>query len=124
MNSTSLFKVAAAFEILTGLGLLVLPAMVVALLLGDGLGPIGIAVTRILGIALCCFGLSAWEADRLASRAALCAYNIVVAITLTAVGMESGNPGILLWPTAILHIVIGAIMLYVIVRSSQSPPNR
>ncbi len=124
MKSASLFKVTAAFEILTGLALLVLPATGVALLLGDGLGPTGIAVTRVLGIALCSLGLSAWESARLASRAALCAYNLGVAILLTAIGMESGNTGTLLWPAAILHIVIGAIMLYFIARSSPSSSNQ
>ncbi len=43
-------------EVLTGLALLVAPTLVVGLLLGDGVGPIGVAVARVLGIGLLSIG--------------------------------------------------------------------
>ena len=48
---------------------------------------------------------------RLAPRVGLCIYNVGAAIVFIIVGASGGMNGILLWPAAILHAVIGAIML-------------
>ncbi len=57
---------------------------------------------------------SAGQAMRLAPRVGLCIYNVGVAIVFVIVGASGGMNGILLWPAAILHAVIGAMMLWVI----------
>lgn len=101
-----------------GLASLAAPQFVIGLLLGDGLGPTGVAVTRVLGIGLLSVGVAGWESQgqdiRLASRAGLCTYNVGAAIVLVILGTTSGIGGILLWPAAVLHALIGAVMVWVI----------
>jgi len=64
--------------------MLVAPAFLIGLLLGDGLGPTGVAVTRVLSIALLSVGIAGWESQgqdmRLAPRAGLCMYNVGAAM--------------------------------------------
>ncbi|MHC4227618.1 MAG: hypothetical protein ACYSW0_09345 [Planctomycetota bacterium] len=123
MNARLLFNLSAIVEILTGLALLVAPLFVIGLLLGDGLGPVGIAVARVLGIGLLSVGIAGWESPgqniRLAPRAGLCIYNVGAALVFVILGAYGGMNGVLLWPAAILHALIGAMMLWVILASSQ-----
>jgi len=118
MNSRLLFKASAVVEILAGLAFLVAPNLVVGLLLGDGLGATGVAVARVLGIALLSVGVASWEspghAIRIAPRAGLCIYNVGAAIVFVILGAYGGMNGILLWPVAVLHALIGAMMLWAI----------
>ncbi len=118
MNSRLLFKASAIIEILAGLAFLAAPSLVVGLLLGEEIGAIGVAVARVLGIGLLSLGVAGWEspgrAINLAPRAGLCIYNVGAAIVFVIVGVSGGMNGILLWPAAILHAVIGAMMLWVI----------
>ncbi len=123
MNTRLLFRVSAIIEVLTGIALLVAPLLVIGLLLGDGLGPIGIAVARVLGIGLLSVGVAAWETPeqdiRLPPRAGLCVYNVGAATVLVILGVAGGMTGLLLWPTAALHALIGAMMLWVILTRSK-----
>ncbi len=118
MNTRLLFNISAVIEVLTGIALLFAPAFVIELLLGDGLGPVGIAVARVLGIGLLSVGVAGRESpgqdSRLAPRAGLCIYNVGAAIVFVILGTTGGMNGILLWPAAVLHAVIGAMMLWVI----------
>ncbi len=118
MNTRLLFKASAIVEILTGLAFLFAPALVVGLLLGEGLNPIGTAVARVLGIGLLSVGVAAWETrgqdSHLAPRAGLCIYNVGVAALLVILGTTGGMNGPLLWPVAGLHGLIGAAMLWII----------
>jgi len=115
MNSRFLVNFAAAIEALTGLAMLVVPALVIGMLLGDGLGQTGVVVTRVLGIALLSVGVAGWESHgqcmRLAPRAGLCVYNVGVAIVFLTIGIADEMHGMLLWPAALLHAAIGAAML-------------
>ena len=124
MNTRLLFRASAIVEVLTGVALLAAPLFVIGLLLGDGLGPIGIAVTRVLGIGLLSVGVAGWESPgqniRLAPRAGLCIYNIGAAIVFVILGTTGGMNGILLWPAAVLHALIGAMMLWVILAPSRN----
>ena len=54
------------------------------------------------------------EKMRPAPRVGLCIYNVGAAIVFVIVGASGGMNGILLWPAAILHAVMGAMMLWVI----------
>ena len=123
MTTRLLFKASAIAELLTGLALLVAPLYVIGLLLGEGLGSTGVAVARVLGIGLLSVGVAGWESPgqdaRLAPRAALCTYNVGAAVVLLALGAYGGMNGIILWPVAGLHTLVGATMLWVIV----APPR-
>ena len=96
--------------------MLLAPGLVIELLLGDGLGQIGIAVTRVLGIGLLSVGVAAWESReqdiRLAPRAGLCIYNVGVTALLTILGTTGSMHAPLLWPVVISHGLIGALMLW------------
>ncbi len=123
MKTRLLFKASAIVEVGTGLALLVAPTLVVGLLVGDGVSPIGVAVARVLGIGLLSLGVAGWESPgqdtRLAPRAGLCLYNVGAAIMFVILGTYGGMNGMLLWPAAVLHTVIGALMLWVILVPSQ-----
>lgn len=125
MNTRLLFNVSAAIEIVTGVGMLVVPAFLIGLLLGDGLGPIGIAVTRILGIGLLSLGIAGWdsqeqaEATVLGPRTGLVVYNIAATAIFVYLGTTGAMNGLLLWPAAALHLVISLLLLGAIIRHPQ-----
>ena len=120
MNTRLLFNFSATIEALTGLALLAAPLFVIGLLLGDGLGSTGVAVARVLGIALLSVGIATWELpgqdSRFAPRAGLCVYNVGAASCIAMIGTYSGMAGVLLWPTVGLHAVLGAAMLFALFR--------
>ena len=122
MNTRLLFKASAVTELLTGLALLVAPLIVIRLLLGDGLEATGVAVARVLGLGLCSLGISAWDAARPeihhAPRVGICTYNLGVAVLLSVLGALGRSDGILLWPVAGLHGLIGAVMLWILLSTS------
>ncbi len=84
----------------------------------------GVAVARVLGIGLLSLGVAGWESPgqtiRLVPRVGLCTYNVGAAIVFVIVGASGGMNGILLWPAAILHAVIGAMMLWVILAADNN----
>ena len=116
MNSRLLFNSSATIEVLAGIAMLFAPAFVIGLLLGDGLGSLGVVVTRILGIGLVALGISTWEAKTLpvhnAGRIGLCTYNFGVAALLSMAGIIGGMGGPLLWPVVGLHGLIGTAMIF------------
>ena len=118
MNTRLLFNTSAVIEMLTGVTMLVVPSMIISLLLGEGVNPIGIAVVQILGIGLLSLGIACREPlrqdARLSTRIGLCTYNLGVAIALTIFAAAGGMNGLLLWPAMALHVVIGAMMLWMI----------
>ncbi len=125
MNTRLLFNVAAAIEIITGIGMLVVPAFLIGLLLGDGLGPIGIAVTRVLGIGLLSLGIAGWDSQEqvqgaaLGPRTGLLVYNIAATALFVFLGTTGAMNGLLLWPAAALHLVISLLLLGAIIRHPQ-----
>jgi hypothetical protein len=125
MNTNLLFRASAITEVLTGLALLVAPLFVIGLLLGEGVSPgvVAVAVSWLLGMALLSVGVAGWEArgqdTHLTTRVGLCIYNLGAAIVLVIIGTTIGMKGILLWPVAILHALIGAMMLWVILSPSR-----
>ena len=122
MNTRLLFNGSAAIEIVTGIGMLVAPAFLIGLLLGNGLGPIGIAVTRVLGIGLFSLGIAGWDSQEQAQGAALgprtglVVYNVAATAMFVYLGTTGAMNGLLLWPAAALHLVIGLLMLGAIIR--------
>lgn len=116
MKIKQMFIVTAAIEAGTGLGLMVSPAPLVALLLGAALDTIGgLLVARVAGAALLALGLACWLARSdgqscaaTALIAAMALYNAVVAAILIYAGTVLGLSGVGLWPAALLHLVMAA----------------
>jgi hypothetical protein len=105
-----LLKLTAVIEAATGLGLIIVPALVVRLLLGSELLGAGIPVGRLAGVALLALGIACWlatsDTQSCAARgivSAMVLYNIGAVLILTAAGIHSQQIGIALWPAVILH---------------------
>jgi hypothetical protein len=109
-----LLILSALIEVPTGLALLVLPAFVVKLLLGEEISGAAIPLGRVAGVALLALGAACWLASGdTESRAAhglviaMLVYNLGVAVVLGVAGSVSHSAGIALWPAVLLHTVMG-----------------
>ena len=89
-------------EGITGLSLLILPALVGKWLLGEELIGIAIPVARVAGIALTALALACWSDTPLLG---MLAYSAAITLYLAYLGLMNGG-GVLLWPAVILHVII------------------
>ena len=109
MNIT---RFSASVEAVTGLVLIVDPALVASLLLGTELSAGGQAVGRVAGFALLALGLACWPQSGPPSGNAspavrgLLVYNTLAAVFFIYVGARHEFAGLLLWPAAALHAVL------------------
>jgi hypothetical protein len=108
---------AAVVEAGTGLGLLAVPALVVALLLGTTDAGSVLAVARVAGIALLALGLSCWPnrhspETRPHGYWGMVVYNVLVALYLAYLGSVGHLGGVLLWPAVALHGAVALLLLW------------
>jgi hypothetical protein len=108
---------AAVGEAGTGLALLILPALVGRLLLGEELTGIAIPVAGVAGIALIALGVACWPGP---PRAGMLIYSAAVALYLAYVGLAGGLTGILLWPAVILHVILTALLIRAATRNTET----
>ncbi len=106
MNKVLIFTAAA--EAATGLALLLVPALVGRLLLGEELTGIAIPVARVAGIALIALGVACWPGT---PRVGMLIYSAAVALYLAYLGFAGGLSGILLWPAVVLHVILTALLI-------------
>ena len=112
----TLLIVTAGLEGVAGLGLLVVPATIAFVLLGERLEtPISLVVARVAGTALVALGVACWHArlDPDSSAAAgivggMLLYNSAVAALLAYAGIALGLFGAGLWPGVGLHLALAA----------------
>lgn len=115
LGITRLLVATAAMESGTGLALIALPSPVATFLLGSSIdAPAAATVGRVAGEALAALGLTCWlgrhDGESRAARrlvGAMLVYNAGVAVVLAHGGLTLGLTGIALWPTALLHTVMG-----------------
>ena len=106
-----LLRLTAIIEIPTGLGLMIVPSVLVRLLLGSPLDTsAGVMLGRVAGAALLALGVACWlardDTQSPAARglvAAMLLYNISAVAVLTFAGCGLGLHGVVLWPAVILH---------------------
>ncbi|MER9405643.1 hypothetical protein NKI36_16545 [Mesorhizobium caraganae] len=106
--------VIAAVEAATGLGLLLLPSVPLALLLGLASGTVeAIFVGRIAGVALLSIGVASWMARKDELNPSLSGllvgiliYNTAVTILLVYAGAVLKMTGVILWPVIAFHAVL------------------
>jgi hypothetical protein len=108
---TKLIGVAALVEAVTGALLMIDPAIVARLLLGDTLSGTGTAVGRIAGLALLALGLACWPQRQRACATrpavfALFTYNLLITAYLAWLGFGGPPAGNLLWPAAGIHAIL------------------
>jgi hypothetical protein len=98
---------AAIGEATTGLALLLVPSLVGRLLLGVEFTGAGIVSGRVAGIALIALSVACWPGPAVAG---MLVYSAAVALYLAYVGVAGGLTGILLWPAAVLHLVLTVLL--------------
>jgi hypothetical protein len=98
---------AAVGEAFTGLALLVVPALVGRLLLGEEFTGVAMPVARVAGIALIALGIACWPGPPLVG---MFTYSALVTLYLAYLGFEGGWTGVLLWPAIALHLILSALL--------------
>ncbi|SFO85983.1 hypothetical protein SAMN03159463_03091 [Mesorhizobium sp. NFR06] len=106
--------VVAAIEAATGLGLLLLPSVAFALLLGlESAAVEALFVGRIAGAALLAIGVASWMARRdkvshslFGLLIGIMIYNTAVSILLVYATVLLKMAGPMLWPTVVLHALL------------------
>jgi glucan phosphoethanolaminetransferase (alkaline phosphatase superfamily) len=101
---------ASLSEALTGLALLIVPAFVGKLLLGEELIGISIPIARAFGIALIALGVACWPS--ISALKGMITYSLLVSIYLTTVALEGEFVGKFLWPAIVLHIVLTILLIW------------
>lgn len=113
--SRKLFMVVTAFvETATGFGLLILPSVLFASLLGLEQATVdAIFVGRIAGAALLAIGVASWMARSDALTTAQCGlltgiliYNAAASVLFAFAGAVLKMSGVLLWPAVVLHAIL------------------
>ncbi len=98
---------AAVGEAATGLALLIVPALVGRLLLGEELTGIAVVVARVAGIALIGLGIACWPGT---PRVGMLTYSATVTAYLAYLGFTGGSSGLLLWPAVVLHLILTVLL--------------
>jgi hypothetical protein len=118
MNHNTMGKIlafAAVTEAVTGLVLMIVPAVVIRLLLGEEIS--AALVSRFFGIALIALGLACWPSwqlgeSNLPALRAMLFYNVLIAFYLTYLGTLGHLMGLLLWPVVALHAVVALLLVW------------
>jgi len=113
LSRPSLVMLAASVEVATGAVLITAPSLFSKLLLGGELGAEGTAVARLGGVALLALVAAVWPRDGTADPAALRAmlfFSAVCALYLVFIGFRAETVGVILWPAAIAHGVLGLLL--------------
>jgi len=105
MKSALVFT--AIGEAVTGFALLIAPALVGQLLLGEQLAGVAIPVARVAGIALIALGIACWPGPPLLG---MVTYGALVTLYLAYLGFARGFTDVLLWPAVILHAILTALL--------------
>lgn len=100
---------ASLSETLTGLALLIVPAIVGKLLLGEELIGISIPIARGFGISLIALGVACWP--KCSAIIGILMYSFLVTIYLTSVAIQGEFVGKFLWPAIVLHILLTVLLL-------------
>ena len=105
----------AASEAGTGIALMIAPSIVIPLLLRENATDLAMWLGRFVGVALLSLGMACWpeqhrpDVSSAAFRAML-TYNTLVALLFGYLGAVVHVGGPLLWPAALLHIVIALLL--------------
>src|SRR5262245_6516833 len=107
----NLLALAASVEEATGLALLVSPSIVVRLLFGAEIAGVGMAMSRMAGIALLSLGIACWPIRSAANANSpafrgMFIYNLLVMIFLFYIGVGTEWVGTLLWPAVVVHTIL------------------
>ena len=109
---STLYRLASAIELITGVTLLLLPAVVMQQLFSSPTSDAGEQLTRLYGLALIGLGVACWESPcPLPARRGLLVYNCSAAVLLITLGSQQLSGGAAVWAGALIHIVFGVLMI-------------
>ncbi len=117
----------AFLEAGTGLLLLFVPAVAIALLLGvEEAAPEALLVARVAGVALLAIGVASWIARKGEQSAAqfglfvgILIYDSATATRLAYAGLSLGMVGTVLWPAVVIH---AALAVWCVLSLRSKPP--
>jgi hypothetical protein len=112
-----LLALAAVGEAATGVALLIEPELVGKLLLGAELTGDAATVARVCGVALIALSIACWPGTPLLG---MLIYSAALTLYLGYLGWWGGASGILLWPAALLHLVLTVLLTRACVRDTGS----
>lgn len=116
----NILKFCSLSESATGFALIVLPAIVTQLLLGEAASGIAVIISRFTGICLLGLGIACWPGEHFIQAVrGMFLYNILVAILFIYIGLFTGWIGILLWPVAILHFVMAVLLANILIKGQE-----
>jgi hypothetical protein len=103
-------------EIVTGVTLLVAPSLLARFLFGSDLNAAGDATGRISGIVMLCLAAGCWpragESGRHQTLVPLVALSWLAAAFLVFTGLIGATVGLLLWPAALLHLILAVLLTW------------
>jgi hypothetical protein len=106
--------VAAAGEAIAGLALLLSPSRVVPLLFGGQIEGVGIVVSRVAGMALAALRIACWpgvdERAAASGLSGMLTYSVLAALYLAQLGLGGASRGGLLWPAAVVHLILAVAL--------------
>jgi len=120
-GSKRLLAVAGVGEAVTGLALLVSPALVVHLLLGADVAGLSVVIARVTGIALIGLGASCWPGPAVAG---MLIYSVLVTLLLAYLGIRGEWVGTLLWPAVAAHAVMTLLLARAWLRTRRRAPRQ
>jgi hypothetical protein len=105
----SLLKVTAVVEALTGIALVVAPALLVSILFAVPFEESGaLIVARVTGFALLSLAIACWQSHKAPAASAVVQamlfYNVTIAALLIFEAVVEKISGIGLWPVVIVHV--------------------
>ena len=114
MTNRSLLAVSAILEAVTGLALVIAPAVVIQLLFGQEFSGAGLALGRFAGLGLFSFGVACWPAPASAVPAlrAMLIYNSLAAVYLAYLRFAGDVGGALLIPASVIHALLAILLVW------------
>jgi hypothetical protein len=110
-----LLGIAALIECLTGVAIILVPGIVIALLLGVEANSAALMIARVFGVALLSIGVSCWGATtdgggpaRAGTLKAITLYNAGVGLSLVTYASTGMAHGWLVWIAGALHLGLAA----------------
>jgi hypothetical protein len=112
--TAKLLQLACVLEILTAMALIIAPAAVAWLVLGDRASGTGVALGRIAGVALLSLGVACYPRSLTIGNLdqavlGMLTYNTLIATYLSYLGLSGGASGLALWPVAATHAVLALL---------------
>ena len=108
----------AVVEIVTGIALLIAPAVIAAMLVRAEVTDLTILLARCMGVGLLALGFGCWRGSRRAGPGsaafrAILTYNALIALVLGGVGAVAHLAGPLLWPAVALHGAVALALVWI-----------